>query len=300
MFSSKSLFLSFVLISIMPLTPMAARAAEPVPQSSAEESEGAEYCKINTPDVSVVDPGKAEFEIVYNYSRATRAWDNNSNGIERGFTREHSASMALTVGLLKNLDANISAPYRWIKDKDNDFDADDDVDGPFKGNGFGDLSFSGRYRFFESESLGMESGYVGGFTAPTGGRARLAEMGTSQEFWSWDQKLIAVKNWGKWTANMDAGFSLPFGSHKGNARGTFNADLAGGYQLREWIIPEIELNYSHDFIANEDNAESLAVTTGFVMPVHDLLSVNMGFQQAVWGRNSDKSTTFILSAKTFF
>ncbi len=259
-----------------------------------------EYCKINTPDVSVVEPGKAEFEVVYNHTSAKRSWDNDSNGFDRGFTREHAASMTLTVGLLKNLDANISAPYRWIKDKDNDYDDADGIDGPVNGNGFGDISFSGRYRFFASESLGMKAGYIGGFTAPTGSRNSRKQIGTGQEYWSWDQQLVAVKSWVPWTANGAIGFALPFGDRRGDARGAFTADIAGGYQLKDWIIPVFELNYAREFLADDNDEQSLAMTAGFVMPVHDLLSVNAGIQQTLWGRNSDKSTTFILSAKTFF
>lgn len=251
------------------------------------------------PDASPVDPGRFEIESIYAYNSANRSWDNNGNNYARGFLSEHSASMSLTAGLVKNLDVAISSSYNWLRDKSNDYDGDGNP-GPTTGNGIGDTGISARYRFIQSEAYSLDVAYIGGFTIPTGERSEASHLGASQEYWSLNQTLVASKDWGKWTANADAGFSLPFGDRKGAARGALNADLGVGYQILPWLQPEAELNYARDFVANADDAETLAVTAGLVMPICDRLRVNAGVQQAVWGRNADKTTVYSLAAKIAF
>jgi len=263
----------------------------------AAEEESPEHGKINTADASPVDSGHYEVEASYNYAWAKHLWDNNGDSHARGFTREHAAGLSLTAGIIDNLDINISGDYKWLRDKDNDYDDSDELIGPETGDHFGDLSFSARYRFLQNETYNLELAYIGGFTAPTGGWNGESELGTSQEYWSWDQTLAASKDWGKWTANADVGFALPFGDRLGNARGTFNTDVAVGYQVLPWLQPEFELNYSHDFIADADDAHILALTGGLIMPINELFRINVGIQQNVWGRNVDEATSVITTLK---
>ena len=206
-------------------------------------------------------------------------------------------SLAVAAGVIDNFDVAVSGNYVWLKDKENDFDETDAQFGPDRGNGFGDLELSGRYRFFASKEQGLEFAYIAGFTIPTGNRSSREDIGTSQEFWSLNQTLVAGKDWGKLTANADIGFALPLGDKRENARGTFNADVAVGYQVLPWLQPEVELNYGHDFITDEEDSDLLAITAGLVMPITDKLRVNMGMQQGVWGHNADKATSLCAAVK---
>lgn len=185
-------------------------------------------------------------------------------------------------------------------DKDNDFDSDGAELGPQSGHDFSDLELSARYRFFESKEQSLALAYIGGLTLATGSDSSREEIGTSQEFSSFNQALVVNKDWGKWTGNTDVGYALPFGDKRGNARGTFNADVAVGYQVLPWLQPELELNYSHDFLSDKESSEVLAVTAGLVMPINDRLRVNLGAQQGVWGRNNDKETTLTVACKLAF
>ncbi len=265
----------------------------------AAGEEGPEHAKINTADASPADPGSYEIEVVYGYEWANHAWDANGDRMARGFKREHVATLTLTAGILDNLDVNIGGSYDWLKDKANDYDDSDALFGPVKGDHFGDISFGARYRFLNNESYKLELAYSTGFTAPTGSWNGEKEIGTGQEYWSWDQTLEASKDWGKWTANADVGFALPFGDRLGSARGTFNADIAAGYQILPWLQPELEVNYSRDFVADDD-AYVLALTGGFVMPINERFRLNTGIQRAVAGQNEDKTTAFTAGLKVAF
>ncbi len=246
-----------------------------------------------------MDPGRFQLQPSFEYIRSTRAWDSSGDSHERGLFREQFLGFSATAGLINNVDININSGYSWIKDEDNDFD-EDGFSGPLRGNNLTDLEMSGRYRFLNDEENHLEIAYIGGVTIPTGNDSDQSEIGTSQEYWSFDQTLVATKDWGQWTLNGDIGFSLPIGNKRDNDRGTLNTDLALGYQVLPWLQPEVELNYSQDFQKNEDDSQVLAVTAGFVMPINETLRVNIGVQQDVWGENTDKTTTIITSVRFAF
>ncbi|MER2520336.1 MAG: transporter [Bdellovibrionales bacterium] len=289
----------FVALTLLALPLLSAPAVAAVVSPASDEQEGPEHGKINSPDATPVDPGHFEAEAIYSYNSANRSWNNNGDGTSRGLISEHAAEFSFTAGLINNLDVAVSSSYNWLHDKDNDFDGDGNT-GPTTGDAIGDLDVRARYRFIQSEAYNLDVAYIGGLTIPTGTRSGDSRLGTSQEYWSLNQTVVASKDWGKWTANIDAGFALPFGDRKGAARGTFNSDLAGGYQALPWLQPELELNYSRDFISAADDSEVLAVTAGLVMPISERLRINTGIQQAFWGRNTDKTTTYSLAAKVAF
>jgi len=271
----------------------------PVSAVRAETDDEVEHGKINTADASPVDAGNYEIETSFSYAFSNRLWDNNGDSHKRGFTSEHAAEFAATAGIVDNLDVAIGGNYAWLRDKENDFDSDGTA-GPITGNGIGDLNISARYRFLQNEQLGLEMAYIGGFSIPTGTESDDSKIGTSQEYWGFNQTLVASKDWGKWTTNADMGYALPFGDKRGDARGTFNADIAGGYQILAWLQPEVEVNYSHDFIAHNDDADVLAMTAGLVMPINEHLGVKAGIQQGLWGVNADKTTAGSLTLKFSF
>jgi hypothetical protein len=297
------IFVGTALLGLLNLIPEMhaeeASSASAVALETVEEA-GPEHGKINTPDASPVDPGHFEIESSYTYLHSKRFWDNSGNTHTRGLAREQSLGLTVTAGVIENFDVAVGGSYGWLKDKDNAFDPDDADFGPQKGHDFGDLEISGRYRFYESKEHSLSLAYIGGFTLPTGSSSNREEIGTSQEFSSFNQTLVASKDWGKWTANADIGYALPFGDKRENARGTFNADAALGYQYLPWLQPELELNFGHDFLTDEKDSQVLAVTAGLVMPINDRLRVNLGVQQGLWGRNNDKETTLSVAAKLAF
>ena len=280
--------------------PVVALAALWAGAAVAGEEAPPEHGKISTADASPVDPGRFEVESSYFYSRARRCWDDDGDSRRREPTREHCVGLSVTAGVWENLDLNVSSCYRWVRDDENDYDEDDSELGPRSGDHFGDLKFGGRYRFLKNDEHNLEMAYIAGFTAPTGSGNCRQEIGTSQEFWSLNQSLVVTKDWGCWTANAEAGYSLPFGENRDNSRGVLSGNLAAGYQVLSWLQPELELNYSREYLDRGDEPEVLAGTAGLVMPLNDRLRVNFGVQEELWGRNTDQATSFFLGIKWAF
>lgn len=248
-----------------------------------------EHGKLGTADASPVDPGQVEVELGYGLSRSKRFWDNSRDSQERGEAREQALGLALTFGVVDNIDVGVGLDYLWVRDDDNVF--------PTTGDDIGDLSINGRWRFLTLDEYALEVAWITGFTIPTGSDGSDRELGTSQEFWSWDNTLALSKDWGRWTANGDIGYSLPFGGDRQDARGTFTANIAVGYQVLDWLQPELELNYAWDVVRRDADSESLTVTAGLVMPFTETLCVTTGVQQGVWGRNCDRLTSYMICIK---
>jgi len=291
----------FTLFGFLSLMPASAQTSnKPDNPARAEEEISVEHGKINTADASPVDPGHFEIEPSFSYTRAKHFWDNDGHSQVRGLMHEEDVGLSVTAGLFENMDINIIGGYSWVKDADNDFDEDDGIIGPTTGHDFGDLGFSGRYRFFNNEAKRLEIAYIAGVTIPTGSDSDRDAIGTSQEFWSLDQTLVASKDWDRWTVNVDVGYALPIGNKREDARGPLNADIALGYQVLPWLQPEVELNYGLDFVENSEDAQVLAATVGLVMPINDLLRLNLGVQKALWGENADEATTLVTTVMFAF
>lgn len=267
---------------------------------AANIAEGAiEHEKINTADATTVDPGRFKMEGAFGYGSSDMTFNDNGTAHSSGFASKHELALGLTAGLVKNLDVTIKMGYDWLENKGYDYDGDG-IRGPKTGSGFGDLDMSARYRFYQNSAENTEVAYIGGFTTPTGTDSDNSELGTSQGYWTFNNMLAGSKDWGKWTANADIGFNLPFGEDKGNERGTILLDLAGGYQVLPWLQPELEMNYRQDMLAHEDNLEKLSMTAGLIMPVRKNLLIKTGIQQDIFGRNAAVATSYTLSAKMSF
>ena len=245
-----------------------------------------ECAKLNTDDAIPVGPGEFELGFVYSFTRATRQWDNHWNGENRGLTQEHAFEVGLTHGLVENFDIGISWGYADIYDRE---------DPAGYGRGLMDLGVGAKWRFYHNEDLDLSLAYLPGITIPIGKRSNSSRIGPSQEYWSLDQKLAMTKFWGRWTMNADLGYSLPLGEDADGAQGTLDGNVAVGCQVCGWLQPEIELNYAHEFVSSGDDADALAVTAGLIMPLRDTWRVDLGIQQPIAGRNSDRATTGILA-----
>lgn len=287
------------LLGLLIWTP-AMQAQEPIATNDATpatEEAAPEHGKLNTADASPVDPGHFELETTYTYISSRHFWTDEGDHHARGLAQGQILGFAATAGIMADVDVAIRGGYTWLEDEENDFNPEDGVLGPQYGQGFTDVEISGRYRFLEDKINHFELAYIGGITIPTGSSPSREAIGTSQEFWSFNQSLVVSKDWEKWTANGDIGYALPLGEKRSHAQGTFKADAAVGYQIRPWLQPEVELNYSHDFFSDENGRELLAATIGLVMPINDRIRVNTGVQQGLWGRNADQTTSVLVAVK---
>jgi len=257
--------------------------AAPARQEDASEPECA---KLNTEDAMPVGPGEFELEFVYSFSRASRQWSDHWRGENRGLAREHDFELGLTYGVVENLDIGVGLGYADMYDRD---------DPAGYGRGLMDVGIGAKWRFYHNEALDLSLAYLPGITIPFGRRSGSDHIGPSQEFWSIDQKLAMSKFWDRWNLNADVGYSLPLGEDADGARGTLDSNVALGYQLYDWLQPEVELNYAHDFVTGDSDSDQVALTAGLIMPISDTWRVDVGLQHSLAGRNSDRGTTAILA-----
>ena len=268
-----------------------------------EEEENAmtlEHGKINTNDASPVDPGHYEIEPSFSFTQAKRSWDASGDSRDRGLFREQNIGLSVQVGLFDNVDMAVIGGYSWLKDEDNSFADGAGRMGATSGYDFTDTEVRGRYRFYNNEKQRLELAYIAGVIIPTGSGSDADNIGTSQEFWSLAQSLVATKDWQRVTLNGEAGFALPLGGKRENARGLLNLNLAVGYHIFSWLQPEVELNYSHNFSEDADDAQTLAATAGLIILFNDRIRLMAGIQQDMWGENADKTTTLCGSVKFNF
>jgi len=268
--------------------------------SAAECACDVVHGKINTDDAATVNPGAWELSFRGAYGEADRHWDNGRDLVSRGSEDFTLAGLGFTMGIIPNVDANVALGYAWLNDEEFDFDVEDGVKGPTSGSNLGDTAVGFRWRFFRDEKTAFMVAYLGGFTIPTGSDSTINQIGTSQEFWSWDQSVVANKDWGRFTTNAQVGYSLPFGEHRDDALGTLIGNLAAGYQVCNWLQPEAELNYKESFIDDGQSGDLLATTVGLIFPIGEHFMLKAGVQQGLTGRNADDATTGIVTAKVCF
>ena len=256
---------------------------------SEEESSAPEHGKINTADATPVDPGVIEVEWIVQLGSSRTEFDRRRRAQRTGIKREHTFETSITCGVVKDVDVNFTLGVADVHDRVSE--------GPTRGIGLTDAAAGVRWQFWSNDDLNLELAYLSGLTAPTGTRSSGDELGTSQEFWSIDQALVLSKDWVRWTANIELGFSLPAGHRREDERGTSTANAAVGFQALDWLQPEFEVNFSHNDVWRGRDSFALGLTAGLVMPINERLRLNLGVQQIVTGRNTDETTSVVLAVK---
>jgi len=250
-----------------------------------------EHSKLNTQDADPLGAGAWQLQFNFAYSRSTRQWDSSGQNQPRGRAYEWNNQGVLTYGVSDDLDLGIGLGYAGLGDNDS---------GLKSVQGVSDVAASGKWRFLENEGAGVAFAFVPTLTIPTGKAAMEDRLGVSQEYWSLDTRFAAVKDWSnRWSANADIGYVAAFGE-RGDYRGSVSANAAVGYRLLPWVQPEAELNYSHDLIHTDPHADLIAVTLGAAMPLSDRVCARVGVQHGIVGRNTDQTTTTLISVDMNF
>ena len=257
--------------------------------AGADKSRAAVRCehgKLNTQDADPLGEGAWQLQFNLGYGRSTLQWDSSWQEERRDRSYEWSNQEVLTYGVSDTLDLGLGLGYAGLADDDTGLES---------GHGLSDLAASGKWRFFEKEAWGMAVAYLPTLTIPVGKDSTTDRLGPSQEFWSLDTRFAVVKDWSeRWSANFDIGYVAAFGKGAG-CPGSFSANGAVGYQLLRRLQPEVEMNYSHDFVREGGDADLVAMTVGFDMPFSDRVCARGGVQHGLAGRNADRTSAILLS-----
>lgn len=249
----------------------------------AEEIIECEHAKLNTEDATPVDPGQWEIELSYEFVRARRAFTDSWARTPRPFLRGEGYGLGVTYGVVENLNIGIGLGYASVYDRDAD---------ELHVRGLTDLEIGAKWRFYRDEARRLEIAYVPALTLPTG------EDEVTDDFFNLYNGIAVSKDWtDRLTSNFDFGYNQAIGGHRGGYSGTLSANAALGYHITDWLQPEIELNYAHDF-NHDDDADLIAATAGFIVCLRDNVRLDVGVQRALAGQNADHGTAF-LAALTF-
>lgn len=269
-----------------------------------------EHSKVVTTDATPNDPGQVEFWGSYVIQGGKFAWKSNGGREKRGIYQTQLFETQTTVGICKDVDIAIIEWFQHTLDKENNYnevrdltDPDtgegvtDTTMGPSHGSGWGDLGITGRWRFYHSEEKKLEIAYISTVYVPTGRRSNFDHLGASQGYTSMDNAFAFTKDIGRWNGTVNLGYNAPFAhwERTNYYYGTAHANFAIGYQVLQWLQPEIELVYLHDFGGHGQTANLASVVLGFIMPFGDHVRFETGVQQDVFGSNKVQTTSGIFS-----
>jgi hypothetical protein len=264
------------LLALLLATPAATLAAD-----------APEHGKAATADASPVDAGGVEAELgyapVWNVRSAARGFE----AAERGST--HGFAATVTAGVLPDVDVKLSGGFASTHDAASA--------GPTRGSGLTDATVGARWRFLNLEGPALELAATADLVMPVGSRGTGSALGLTQDFWSARGALVASKDFGALTANGELALATPVSGDAAGLRSVAQANAAVGYQLTDWLQPELELNYTHQAAVGAD-AQVLAVTAGVVAPFGAGHRIVAAVQQGVWGSNTTQTTSAVLSFKT--
>lgn len=250
-----------------------------------------EHGKAATADASPVDPGTVEVEVGYAPSWNVRGGSRGFDPAEPGYT--HGLAATVTYGAIRDLDVKLSAGFASIYDAAHEHD---DGSTPKRGSGFTDATVGARWRFLDLPARALELAVTADLVVPVGARHTATQVGLTQDFWSARGALVATKDLGALTMNGELAVIAPVSGGAGGLRSVAQANAAVGYQLRAWLQPELELNYTHASSTGVDS-EVLAITAGVVAPFGNHRVV-AAVQQGLWGRNAAQTTTAVVAFKT--
>lgn len=267
------------------LLPVAARGGEDAasPRAGVEVSfvpaddaaPGPEHGKAFTGDATPVEPGRVEVEMAY-----APTWWATAGAVDRAEGERHVMGVAVGMGLLRELDARVAVSWAFVHA------APGFPGAPTSGSGPADTTVALRWRFLRLEAPAVDLAVAAALTVPTGLRPLPDRLGTGGEAWSGALSLLASVDLGRFTGNLEVGFSTVLGPQAANDAGLLVCNAAVGYQALSWLQPELEMNYQHEIELGPEPDESvLWGTAALVLPL-DPVRVVVGARFPVLARNA--------------
>lgn len=250
-------------------------AAVETPFDAPPPDPSPEHGKAFTGDATPVEPGRVELEFAY-----APSWWATAGAMDRLSGEQHTVAAAVSVGLLRDLDAHVVVGWSLVRA------APEAPGAPVQGTGPSDTTVAARWRFLSLADPAIDLAVSLGVTMPTGTRAAADRLGTSAESWSVGGSLLASADRGPFTFGAELGLSAPVGPQVSNDVGLLVCNLAVGFQVLPWLQPEVELNYQHEIeLGAQPDERVLWATAALVVPV-DAVRVVVGGRFPVWVRDS--------------
>lgn len=263
-----------------------------------------EATKLTVVDATPVDPGHVEWVNTYSITGSKKQWETNGRCIRRKLLREHGFETQANIGIFKGFDFGVTQGFSYLLDKENNYDETggatdgsgeslDETDGPHRGHGLTDLILNARWRFHQSQDETLRVAYVPSITIPIGRRSNLDHLGPSQGYVSMGHVLAVTKDIHRWTMSGNVGYEVPL-AHKArreNDAGTMTLAAGAGYHVFDWLKPQVEVIYGHNFEQSGKGSKLISMVLGAIIPVNDHLRFDVGCVQDIAGSGTDQTTS---------
>jgi hypothetical protein len=202
---------------------------------------------LGTEDPGTVPPLDLQVEVTGEYHHTTGA----DNEIDLG--------IALTTGLLSNLDLALGAGYTILAAEEGSTE-----------KGFGDLELAAKWNFIEEKESLPGLALKVGVTLPTGDD----EKGLGSGGYDTSANLIAGKAVGPVNLHLNLGYTRIVKAAEGEKKNVYSASLAGAWDIVESWAFVGEVLYESPGADGED--PPVAVTAGLVWEIADNFSIDVG------------------------
>ncbi|HUW34272.1 MAG TPA: transporter [Planctomycetota bacterium] len=251
-----------------------------------------EHNKLFTADPFPVQSGRVQLSPTYLFLGANHEWGDNWDLNPRGTTLEHTGLLVATVGVIRHVDASIAIGFSDILDEEQ----------PQRtGGGIIDFALGSTILFYHTPELEFTLSYLPTFYTPTGTRTSVTIIGPSEEAFVFDNRIAGNLDWAsKLITCADIGYSYYVNAGNARRKGRASTSVALGYQVLDWLQPEVELGYFYAIGLNAPDQQGFTVAGGVIMPVSDSVRIDFGAQHVVVGRNTDARTIVLLDMAITF
>ena len=256
---------------------IAAKGSDHSREGDTEEE--IEDTKLNTEDAVPVAKGNIELSFSFGQLRATRRWDRAGDRESRAMRRDIPAGVEAACGVRPGIDVTVGTVYVDLVDR-----------AVGSGSGLGDSYVMPKISIWVRS--GLHVALLPGLVIPTGCVDSRERLGTGDGYWAFTPGMAVTQGWERWTSNVAVVGTIPFAGKERETGGSVEMDVALGCEIREWLEPEVELNYLHDFSGG--GSDDVAMTVGLILPLGDHFRAELGGQQAVLGRNTDQTTSWLI------
>lgn len=254
-----------------------------------------ETAKLLTDDAYPLKAGEYEGTIDFISFRANHFFDEQGQTHSReGTIHSQEVVAGFTMGLCDNLDWGISSSYLWIKDH-----AAEGVDEPSFGRGFTAVTLSAKYQFYSKESADWQ--FAGALVPNLGVPLNDPQSGyqpqqipTEDAVWHPEIDLVLSYAVEHFSFSGVIGATAHVGEHRNEARESWHADLAAGYQFVSWCQIVAEGHLTVDACKQpEHDCRRLSTSFGALFPLESL-RLGLGVDVPLAGKNTDQNTTLLV------
>lgn len=258
-----------------------------------------------------VPPGSLEAELRLDYSRTLERrralFDNSWRKARASKSRVWDWDLTLTYGIMREAELSVTTGFVDIKDRTDPPRFDDK-----HARGVDDLDVGFKWRFHQDPAAGLSLAYAPVLTAPVGEDVSRDSIGPGQKFWGFTNRLAMTLDYDAFTANLDAGYMLPFGRNRYHysrdfnwesrrTRGIADSNVSVGYMAHEHFIPEVGLSFVHEFRSRRNDSTAFDAVFGATIPITERFRAKAGVREPISGRNAlrTRSLIFALAVEVF-